>query len=72
MPMSPKAARRFLFIPDVQSETGLSRDAIARLFALRELTPIRVPGRGTHAKRILISRSDLEAAIDRWKRDGAP
>jgi excisionase family DNA binding protein len=61
---------RYLGVLEVAAELGISRNHVWALIAARELPCIRVPSAtGRRAGRVLIARSDLEAALRRWRED---
>jgi excisionase family DNA binding protein len=54
-----------LDLSDIAAITKLSDKTIRRLITAGDLPAVRVPGR-RRARRILIRRRDLEAAIAQW------
>jgi excisionase family DNA binding protein len=67
--LAPSVApqRRTVTKRDASIELGVSIDHLDRLIARGELPVVRVPGTGRRAGRILILRTDLEAAIEKWR-----
>jgi excisionase family DNA binding protein len=63
----PQPAARTVNLRGAAAEIGVSVDHLARLIAQGELPALRVPGTGRRAGRVLILRTDLEAALKRWR-----
>ena len=65
---------RLLSVTETASYLGVSTVTIRRWIASGVLTPVRLPSvknAGESGRRLLFDRNDLDAIIDRWKRESS-